>query len=54
VLRPDRRHAIDMSDDLSTWTPVPGQESLRGDGIGADLPVPMGPGPTRFWRLRVE
>lgn len=54
VLRPDRRHAIDMSDDLSTWTPVPGQESLRGDGIGADLPVPIGPGPMRFWRLRVE
>jgi len=54
VLRPDRRHAIDTSEDLSTWTPVPGLESLRGDGISTALPVPTGAGPMRFWRMRID
>ena len=54
VLRPDRRHAIEMTDDLSTWTPVPGLESLRGDGISAGFQAPIGMGPMRFWRLRID
>ncbi|MBU3665786.1 MAG: hypothetical protein FGM15_07920 [Chthoniobacterales bacterium] len=52
TLRPGRRYAVESSTDLAAWSTLAGLENIRGDGVTAELDVPVASEQRRFWRLR--
>lgn len=52
TLRPGRRYQVEASENLVSWTPVPGLENLRGQGVIAPLAVPAAGHSKLFWRVR--
>lgn len=50
---PGRNYTVEQSSDLSTWTPVPGYESVPATGGTTGVNLPLDSAPRRFYRVRL-